>query len=98
MKKNKFKIPFGSKTWEEWNKKKISKSKRRRANKKPLNKLGFEYKDRNKAWQMTKNMTGQEITKRRVAAIKKAKKVKPLTQKERYQLKKKRMKEWKSWF
>jgi hypothetical protein len=47
---NKFKIPFGSKTWEEWNKKKISKSKRRRANKKPLNKLGFEYKDRNKEW------------------------------------------------
>ena len=46
---------------------------------------------------MTKNMTGQEITKRRVAAIKKAKKVKPLTQKERYQLKKKRMEEWKSW-
>ena len=30
---------------------------------------------------MTKNMTGQEITKRRIAAIKKAKKVKPLTQK-----------------
>jgi hypothetical protein len=47
---------------------------------------------------MTKNMTGQEITKRRVAAVKKAKKANPLTQKERYQLKKKRMKEWKSWF
>ncbi len=47
---NKFKIPFGSKTWAERNKKKISKSMRRRANKKPLNKLGFEYKDRKKEW------------------------------------------------
>ena len=49
-KKRKFKIPFNSKTWEEWNKKRIAKSRRRRASKKPLNKLGFEYKDRNKEW------------------------------------------------
>ena len=49
---------------------------------------------------MTKNITmaGQEVTKRRVAAVKKAKKVNPLTQKERYQLKKKKMEEWKAWF
>ena len=50
MKKRKFKIPFNSKTWEEWNKKRIAKSKRRRSNKKPLDNLGFEYKDRNKEW------------------------------------------------
>ena len=48
---------------------------------------------------MKKNMTSQEVTKRRIAAIKKAKKKKPtLTQKERYQLQKKRMQEWKAWF
>ena len=49
--KRKFKVPFNSKTWEDWNKKKISKSKRRRANKRPLDILGFEYKDRKKEWQ-----------------------------------------------
>jgi len=50
IKKNKFQIPFGSKTWEEWNKKRIAKSKKRRQNKKPLDRLGFEYKDRSKEW------------------------------------------------
>ena len=50
IKKNKFKVPFNSKTWEEWNKKRIAKSKRKRASKKPLNNLGFEYKERNKEW------------------------------------------------
>ncbi len=48
--KRKFKVPFNSKTWEEWNKKRIAKSRRRRASKKPLNNLGFEYKDRSKEW------------------------------------------------
>ena len=46
MKKSKFKIPYNSKTWEEWEKKRIMKSKKRRINKKPLNRIGFEYKDR----------------------------------------------------
>ena len=50
MKKRKFKIPFNSKTWEEWNKKRVLKSKRRRASKKPLGILGFEYKDRKVEW------------------------------------------------
>ena len=48
--KSKFKIPFNSKTWEEWNKKRVLKSKRRRASKTLLGRLGFEYKDRNKEW------------------------------------------------
>ena len=50
MKKRKFKIPFNSKTWEEWNKKRVLKSRRRRGSKKPKDMLGFEYKDRNKEW------------------------------------------------
>ena len=33
-----------------WELKKILKSKRRRASKKPLNKVGFEYKDRKDVW------------------------------------------------
>ena len=49
-KKSKFKIPFSSKTWEEWDKKRVLKSRRRRTSKKPLDRLGFEYKDRNKDW------------------------------------------------
>ena len=50
IKKNKFKVPFNSKTWEEWNKKRVLKSKRRRASKKPLGILGFEYKNRKGEW------------------------------------------------
>ena len=34
----------------EWEHKKILKSRRRRASKKPLNKVGFEYKDRKGSW------------------------------------------------
>ena len=48
--KGKFKVPLRSKKLEEWNRKRILKSRRRRASKKALNNLGFEYKDRNKEW------------------------------------------------
>ena len=33
-----------------WERKKILKSRRRRASKKPLNRIGFEYKDRKDVW------------------------------------------------
>ena len=42
--KKKFKVPYGSKDWKEWEKKRILKSRRRRESKKPLNAVGFEYK------------------------------------------------------
>ena len=42
--KKKFKVPYGSKNWREWERKRILKSKKRRESKKPLNTVGFEYK------------------------------------------------------